>query len=162
MGVSTDAILFYGYCWDEEADLMDRIREGDDNSSGWAEVILRRRGEHDPWDGYPAGEGLPYAEKRAMQTAWIEDNRPSIDAWGEARKAVEREHPVSLGHHCSGECSMPYLAAFSLCASRGYPKAVELPPVDPAWREALDAWLALFGIEKPQPEPKWWLVSFWG
>src|SRR4051812_17268927 len=111
MGVSTDAILFYGYCWDEEGELLGR-GDGDDRPE-WAEVVLRKRGVANPWDAYPnaeIGAIRGYQQQRAAGEAWVAAHRAELDAWDEARKAVEAEFGCEIGAHCSDGCPMPYVA----------------------------------------------------
>jgi hypothetical protein len=158
MGVSTDAILFHGYCWDDETTLFE---DGE-----WAEAVLKKRGVHNPWDDYPPEiERVPdYEQRRKAGEEWTAVNRSRLDDWYAAKKAVEEEFGVEVGGHCSGDCSMPYVAIKGAgeTAHRGYPKEVPDLAVDPTWAAKLDRFLAEFGIEKPHPEPKWWLVSYWG
>lgn len=162
MSVSTDAILFYGYCWNEE-DL--ELVEGE-----WEEVILKKRGEVNPWDSMPKDleEYLPgetYAGKRARGDAWIGKYRKEIDEWHEKKEKVRKEFGVDRCFHCSGGCSMPYIAVkeVGVTANRGYPEAIDpsMFAIQPEWKDKLDRFMKELGIEKPQPEPQWWLVSWW-
>lgn len=158
MGVNTDAVLFYGYCWKEEdVDLFP------DEEAEWPELILRKRGERNPWRDFPKEiEDLhPYAAQKAAGERWVKENETTIDAWRDKVKAVEEEFGVLLDTHCSGGCPMPYLSARACSASRGYPEEVTSLEVDPSWDGKLDRWLEEFGIEKPHDGPRWWLVSYW-
>ena len=175
MGVSTNAILFYGYCWSEEdvelfrnpefgGDDDEGLKEGD--SPEWTERVLLKRGEKNPWNNLPAEfAALPYQEKRKAQEKWIADHRAELDAWSAKKDAVEKEFDIVVSSHCSGDYSMPYLAAngSSVIACRGYPEEVDLATlkVDPEWNAKLDKFIAEFGIEKPHEKPTWWLVSYW-
>jgi hypothetical protein len=163
MGVSTDAVLFYGYCWDDEIDIFHGLEDSHD--SDWAKVILRRRGVVDPWDKYvePA-RSMPYQDQRAYADRWCEEHRAELDAWHDAQRDVEKEFGVEVDFHCSGNASMPYIHATggALLARRGYPEEVSGLLVDPTWDAKLDRFMAEFGIEKPHDKPRWWLVSYWG
>jgi hypothetical protein len=160
MGVSTDAVIFFGYCWEEEQ----RLIEGDEE---WPTLILLKRGEKNPWGDYPKGlDDLPFAESRAAGDKWSKANRAALDAWRAKRDAVEKEFGVEVGQHCSDSCSMPYLEIVSagFMARRGYPEELDVSKLTekPEWTAMLDRWLAELGIEKPQDRPRWWLVSWWG
>lgn len=163
MSVSTNAVLFYGYCWDEE-DL--ELVDGD-----WEETVLKKRGVVNPWDAMPKelDEYLPgetISGKRAREEAWTNAHRSEIDEWYAAKQKVREEFDVDISHHCSGECSMPYVAVkeVGVTASRGYPETIDpsMFVVKSEWKEKLDRFMEELEIEKPQPEPKWWLVSYWG
>lgn len=153
MGVSTDAILFYGYCWDEEwAGLLPSDEEGGDEAK-WPKVILRRRGVANPWDSYPS------EESRAA------DRRAELDAWYAAKAAVKEEYGCDIGRHCSGDCPMPFVSVGKVYeARRGYPEEVASLEVGADWGERLERFMADLGIARPdgQDAPRWWLVSYWG
>ena len=167
MSVSTDAILFYGYCWSEETVLFEDDRGGME----WPERILRKRGEVNPWDAYPndVDNIMPWTERRELQDKWVKEHREAIDAWHDKQKAVQGEFGnVDLHWHCSDGSPMPYLSIEESGASarRGCPEEIrpELLMLRDwqAWDAALDKWLAEFAIEKPHDRPRWWLVSYWG
>lgn len=167
MGVSTDAVLFWGYCWGEED--VDIFQGAVPDDAEWEQVVLARRGFVNPWDAARDLDtclpGERYEQKQARAKVWTDANRAEIDAWYEAKNAVAAEFGVEVGSHCSGECPMPYLTvpAARILAHRGYAKAINgLPTADPEWRAKLDRFVAEFGIKKPHPEPRWWLVSYWG
>lgn len=176
MGVSTNAVLFYGYCWGEESELFERPMNRRGELMEWPEIILQRRGVKNPWDDAPADldEYLPretYDQQQARAKAWTDAHRAELDAWYAAKRAVEAEFEVEIGSHCSGECSMPYLAVTDqpIVATRGNPEEIDidrliLDSTGPAtiWTQKLDRFIAEFGIEKPHPAPKWWMVSYWG
>ena len=163
MGVFTNAILFYGYCWDEEVDLFEAHRLDEDDEAEWPELLLRKRGEQNPWMAFPDEkiEVLPYAQRQAATDRWVAEHRAELDEWDAKRNGVDMEFDVELGDHCSGECSMPYLAAWELVAYRGCPQDASLPVPAAEWDEQLNRFLAEFGITPPQAQPGWWLVSYW-
>lgn len=163
MSVSTDAILFYGYCWKDEGDSIDT---GGEDGDGWVETILKKRAERNPWDDYPESisQIRDYGEKKRAGDEWIKANRAALDAWNDKKKAVEDEFGVELDSHCSGEYPIPYLYVKDgrAIANRGYPQEVTNLRVQPEWDEMLNKWLAEFRIDKPHDAPRWWLVSYWG
>lgn len=163
MGVSTDAILFYGYCWDDEAVDLGKLDAANELEcfDDWVEHVLADRGVSNPWDAYPEEElsKLPYSERQRHGDAWCEANKTAIEHRRRAEKVVREDMAVELLSHGSGDYAMPYLSAWKIVARLGHPRVAELPAVDPVWREKLDAWLAYFEIEPPQDVPRFWLVS---
>lgn len=160
MGQSTDAVIFYGYCWDDECDLFD------DPEVEWPEIIAIERGHKNPWKFFPPEiEKLPYEQKEIASKQWCDENRQIIDGWYAIKKKIEKEFGVDIGSHCSGECSIPYvhIPESEITAHRGYP--VELSnqslQVDASWDERLDAFMKALKIERPHKVPGWRLVSWW-
>ncbi len=160
MGVSTDAILFYGYAWSDQADLVPFLPE----DGGWEELIARRRGHVNPWDEWvePAPQ-MTYAARERLSKKWSDDNRTRLDGWYKAKADVKAEFGVDIHSHCSGDYPMPYIAVNDshLCASRGNPQEVEKLQVGPDWNDKLIRFAAELGIALPEGGPKWWLVSYW-
>jgi hypothetical protein len=158
MSVSTDAILFYGYCWNEEGNLLES--EDEDGDSEWPKVVLRKRGLKSPWD--------EYTKRCVSATEWIKVNRVQLDAWSDACRALEEEFGCDIYRHCSGDCPIPYVAITKARqrVSCGYPEPVlaRTLTADSAWAAMLDRFLAELGIAKPegQEQPQWWLCSYWG
>jgi hypothetical protein len=161
MSVSTDALLVYGYIWDDEHDLFD----GDDE---WDKRIAKQRGVVNPWDAYPAEfEKLPYAERKAKGEEWRAANRGALDAWYAARKAISEEYGVEIDRHGSNQWSVPILkiAGAGFTAARGYPKSVTADnlTVDPTWDDKLRRFATDLGIDTSEAEgPGWFLASWWG
>jgi hypothetical protein len=149
MGVSTDAILFYGYCWDEPRDMPE----------SWEDTVAVRRGAKNPWDSYQ------WAGGEAM-SRWCRENKEALDDWYRAKEAVEKEFGCDIHYHCSGDFSIPYVSveASRVVALRGYPQQIKMPPEQdtPLWDRQLEKFLSELEIEKPQEAPAWWLVSYWG
>lgn len=161
MGQSADAILFYGYVWDDEHDIFAGTDIDDD---GWVAAVARRRGHADPWLNYPSVEGLTYEAQRKIGDAWTAANRAALDAWRDVKASVELEFAIEVFDHCSSECRMPAVAAMRYEASRGNPVQIDAATltIDPAWDERLDRWFAEMGVKKPHDRPGWYLVSYWG
>lgn len=168
MGVSTDGIIFYGYCWEDEVRLFDGEQD-------WDRLIARKRGHVDPWSEFPKeledSEHLryvrDYAKRNELVEKWKAEHRAELDAWYELLRGIEAEYGVELSYHCSDGCSMPYLHIKDeeITARRGYPVELNTDTafrVSPEWGEKFDRWLTEMGITKPHPEPRWWLVSYWG
>lgn len=158
MGQSTNGVLFYGYCWEDQ-------QEFDTDRDAVVKAILAGRGHPDPWDAHYTGPEPYEAYKRWAATP---EGREEVGAYRELRQKAEAELGVDWGEHCSGEYGIPYLYALGTekTAYRGDREPVDPAAlaVDPAWRERLDAFLASQRIEPPEGEnqPGWWLVSYWG
>lgn len=163
MGVSTDAMLFYGYVWEDEAELFD----GDDETE-WEEIIAVRRGTANPWDAYPQEiERLPYDEKRREGDRWTTEHRAELDAWYAARKAISAEYGVEIDRHGSGEWSVPVvkIAGAGHTASRGSPHQLTTADlaVDPEWDGKLHRFITDLGIDTSEAKgPGWFIASWWG
>ncbi len=125
MGTSTDAILFYGYCWDEEA------------RSPW-EI-----GKDEPSDDDE------YWEDRYAQASGLN---------GPAEPSL-----CTVGHHCSGDAPMPYVAIRSseIRSWRGHMNDVKSLAVDPKWDATLAEFCRVLDIDVSDMKPAWWLVSNW-
>jgi hypothetical protein len=168
MGVSTDAIVFYGYCWDDECRLLP---EGSDE---WTAVVLRGRGVRRPWDDFPKELNDPshpqyvhdYDRRKTAADQWTTDHRAELDEWYAANRAAKAEFGCDTDTHCSGDYPIPYVfvVASRVSAARGHPRELDPATVAarPEWGGMLDRFLAALAVERPHPEPKWWLVSYWG
>lgn len=165
MGVSTNAILFYGYCWDEEG--VELLPEGKD----WDDVVAEKRGHFNPWQRFvePTGHAkdmAEYKERERIAKAFGDEHRAEIDAYYAVEKAIREEFACDIGHHCSGECSIPYIYVKEThkVARRGCPETIN--PQDllhkPTWNNALIAFCQELGIKWPTNQgAQWWLVSYW-
>jgi hypothetical protein len=159
MGQSTDAMVFYGYCWPDED------TEFDTDLDEVVKAILASRGHADPWDAHYVGP-KPFDAYKAW--AATQEGAAEVESYRALKAAVEQELGVDWGSHCSGECSMPYLFIrdTEITANRGYPKPLDPGSftVDPSWKGKLDAFLESQGIEPPEGEnqPGWWTASWWG
>lgn len=173
MSQSTDAILFYGYCWDDETELWDK-----DQHDEWYEALAKRRGITSPWDFYRDSGAetehglLPYKDQKVAYEAWKIDVgfEPMLTEWDSVKDAIEAEHPdISVGSHCSCDYPMPYvcIAVTKQRASRGSPVAFD--PSNMALDEDIINWLDPLGkfvealdIDVSNAEgPGWFLVSNW-
>lgn len=165
MGTSTDAILFYGYVWDDE----DRPNpwpdaDGDgDEPEDWEARLARLSGLTEPTVAFtgrrfgPGGVELPLSpEEQAADDAW--------GAYFTAQSALVAATGCTVRHHCSGDYPMPYVAiAWSVTmAWRGFPVEITGLAVKPEWREMLDAFCRTMGIDTAGKKLGWWLVSYWG
>ena len=144
MGVSTDAILAFGFdlgLEDEPPAFLQQ--EGEDAPSlDFEEFIQQEAGIQ-----YPHGFGY---------------GTPEYDAYYQAKKAAIEACPVDLIMHCSHEYPMYFLAVRGTesKAYRGSPTKVEAAPIEPAQVQAMREWCGAHGIE--WQEPAWHIFSMWG
>lgn len=171
MGQSTDAILFYGYCWDEETARPWTIGKDDDEDDEecWEERYAKARGLERPSTPYPYPERtVPRTRENNYSdtpTDYSADELAAIELyrqfWDAKRKLAEQS-ACMVDTHCSADYPMPYVCirASRLVSNRGDMTPVTSLAVDPTWREKLDTFCALLGII-PKGEPGWFLVSDW-
>ena len=164
MGVSTDAIVVYGYVCDEEERPWD-VEGGAD----WDEVLDAKVDAQpevvgfgsDPWDTTPG------QDDRAVFKAWLRETYAERMALYAKRAAIaERlKHGCDIDWHCSDGCPMPYvyIVGSRVVASRGDPVELKSLEVGADWDERLKAFVAEFGMTPPSDAgPRWWLMSWWG
>lgn len=183
MSYSNKAIVFYGYCWGSEdadhdlrraflstAGRFDEIDKLDDfdlepTEVEWPEMLARSRGHSNPWDHFqPCQPNERDADCEARTQAWLDEHGAEVDAWHALLRDLVSESGVALDYHGVLDSTKPHLLAIGSEIDVCGWDAVELLQrhADPKWRENLDRWLAEFGIEPPQPEPRWWLVASYG
>lgn len=170
MGQSTNAILFYGYCWDDETSRPWTIGKeyDDEDEDGWDDRLARIRGLTEPARTYPTRE-VP----RTRDNGWDatpKDYSPEetsiIEEWRSywaAKRAIAAASPVEVLTHCSGECPMPYVCVKEarIVSARGDMTEVFPLDVDPQWKWSLLEFCEEMGIDVSEKEPAWWLVSNW-
>lgn len=170
MGTSTDAMLFYGYIWEDEFELFpadDPEGEGD-NDAEWEEIIAARRGILNPWCDFPSEIGrLPYPEQERAGKRWTDGHRAELDAWHEAKKGISLEYGVEIDHHGSDSWSVPIvkIAGAGYTAARGYPHKVAVADlaVGPEWDGKLRRFTGDLGIDTSEAQgPGWFIASRWG
>jgi hypothetical protein len=159
MGMDPSAIVFYGYCWNEEKQLLP-VGEYE-----WQVCILKQRGIHNPWQAGIA----PYSNNRTAWDEWNKAHESEITAYREQRKAVELEFPVDIGRHghCETTCSHICIKSSRFSAAAGWGSSFDPAPMakeNTEWDAAINAFLSELGIEKPdgQDKPQWWLVAYYG
>ena len=176
MTVATDAILFYGYCWDDEAhapweiDVRGRPakEETDEDESDWETRYARLKGCLPPSAAFPdravpptrenGYDSTPKDYSRAEQ-AIIDQHR----AYGEAKRKIVAKSPCVVGTHCSASCPMPYVAVRTseTHSHRGHPSKIAGLAADPSWNQVLAEFCAEMGIKIGNKKAAWWLVSAW-
>jgi hypothetical protein len=166
MGQSTNAILFYGYCWDEEEACPWKIGRGDadeDDADDWEARYARTKGCVPPLAKFPdrvAADGYSTPKDYSAEEQAIIDQHTAY--WDEKRGLAEAA-VCCVDTHCSGECPMPYVAvkASQTTSWRGHMKEITSLAVDPSWDAELAAFCAAMGIKTDGKKAAWWLVSNW-
>lgn len=136
MGVSTDAIIAFGFDLGEERPGW--LLTGDD----WDAVVARDAGLCRP------------------ETKNYDD--PAWSQYWDAKKAAVAVCPVELVYHCSWEYPMYFLAVYGtkLKAYRGSPTTFKLRDPGAPTIAGMEQWCAAHGVE--WRTPGWYLMSMWG
>lgn len=160
MGVSTNALLVYGYDLGGLGDAAGwQIREIDDDgepATTWYTV---------PEDAETA-DFIEQAEIRLLVAngltgSWCDDD------YFERKREAQQRCGVTIERHCSDACTMYLLVAMDWTANRGYPVKVEPehlanPELIHHCAANLERALGVLGITPAQEEPGWILASWRG
>ncbi|MBR7833459.1 hypothetical protein KDL01_09295 [Actinospica durhamensis] len=150
-------IIFYGYCWEQSNDPppfdLDAVLEWE---SEHVRIELAALGF--TFENYMAYSAR-IAEPGGTEAYGVYANGRRV-----AQEAIERELGASMSFHGSSDYPTPYLRAFG--AKLWYTSGAApidlaiLNSVDPAWKTALDRYLAIHGIEPPEStnQPGWWVT----
>jgi hypothetical protein len=163
MGQSTNAIIFFGICLDQET-----YRPYEDPlDEEWEVRYARLMGVRKPEKPYPE---RPYSQRAAPN--YTDDEKAIIDhysAYFEAKHDVVRKSPVQMDTHCSGDCPMPflYIEGTRLLAHRGFPQKID--PINlmvnqdtmNIWNEQIIEFAQKMGIDIKGCVSGWYLVSDW-
>lgn len=174
MGQSTNAILFYGYAWEEEESKPWNIGkefegEGyDDSDEDWEERYARLRGLAPPSRPFPPRE-VPRTRENGFSstpTDYTAEEQSIIDeyrAFWKAKGELVETEPCAVDSHCSGDCPMPYVAIKDsvTTAHRGSVEHITSLDVGPTWEADLRAFCERMGIDVGDQAPGWHLVSMW-
>ena len=137
MGQSTDAILFYGYCWTDEGSPPWRDEDEDEDED---DRYVRLAGFDEEWTSGDDG----YFKRKAKVLA----------------KATGK-----IVRHCSGDCTMYGVAVKGtvMRAWRGDPQEIDPAKMNPKpeWAENLRVYCEHMGIDPGDQKPAWHLVSWW-
>jgi hypothetical protein len=173
MGVSTDAILFYGYCWDEEDarnpwEIGCGDEDEDEDEDDWEARYARAKGCLPPAQPYPERTVTP-----TQANGW--ESTPKNYSFNEkalikqhetywtAKDKIAKASPCLVDRHCSASCPMAYVAVKKsvTTSNRGDPSEITSLAVDPAWNGQLAEFCETLGIKTKGKKAGWWLVSDW-
>lgn len=160
MGNDADAILFYGYAWDDERRLVGHETE-------WQEVIAKSRGLQDPWASYPKTDHLPYQQREEAGSRWRAEHRAELDAWRQAKRDIAEEYGCEIGRSGSSEFSVPHICirASEVRGSWDGPTPVhpDTMVVGSDWNAKLERFAADLSIDLLEAQgPGWFLVAYYG
>lgn len=165
MGISTDAIVAYGWASEVE-DEPEMPWEDDDNVNDYEEALAAKAGLVDPYSLYT---GDPYSNEEyqawresvgnfdELRTAWYEGKKVEVEKWG-----------CAVDTHCHSDYGMPYIFVkeSQVNCSRGDvehldPHLLLHRPIEGGWDEKLRAFVDHLGIDVSElGEPGWFLVSY--
>lgn len=164
MGVSTNAILFYGYFWENEESIDDIL--------GKPENISDLEFE----ENYPPevfrdlcykvrGQKRPESWERPDWDSLSKDEQSQI--WDEQKKAdADVTFGTEMDIHCSSSFPLLYLAVSEshISARRGYPACVNsrVCADTSEWDKRLDQIVETMSIDVEGRERGWHIASFWG
>lgn len=171
MGTSTDAILFYGYVWEDETSRPwtigkeydeDSDESQDEEDDSWEERYANAMGLKRPEAKFPDGV---YNVKTGQYDHPTED-QPLLDeysAYWKAKYELAAASPVMVDTHCSCECPMPLVAIREsyTCSSRGDATEITSLKKKPEWNKQLKTFCKVMGIDVKGKKPGWFLVSNW-
>ena len=178
MGVSTDAILFYGYCWDDE-DVSSPWKIGDDvaedenededeDKDDWESRYARAKGCLPPSTPFPDRTVKPTRENGWNSTPkdYSAAAQAIIDqqtAYWSAKQKIADASPCLVDRHCCASCPMAYVAVKTAVTTsyRGVPHEITSLAIDPAWNGQLTEFCTAMGIKIEGMKAGWWLVSDW-
>jgi hypothetical protein len=155
MGVSTDAILAYGYDLGGDEDGW-KVRE----AGKYGELELDWLDEEDDF--------TEQAMDRIRAAAGFTETDWQAEGYFDRKHAAEAAAGVEIEMYCSDEAPMYLLAAKVHTVSRGHIKdaAALMAGADDATRREWDAKLAAavaaLGMTPVQEKPAWLLCSYWG
>ena len=153
MGVSTDAILFYGIAYDDNENTFDlEIENGE-----WEDLLLSKVGMADD-SGLFNKEG-DYAMPEGKERKAAEKKR---DDWHEKKTKYLDSLGVEVGIHCSIDYPMyrVVVCESEIRVPRGYIEHVTALDVGEDWDDKIKYFCKLLGVKYKKPQ--WNLVSFWG
>lgn len=160
MGVSTDALLVYGFnlggIEDAEGWQIREVDEDGDPTASWYTT---------PEDAEEV-DFIEQAEIRLLVAHGL-TGRWSDDDYHERKREAQQHCGVTFERHCSDSCTMYLMVAMDWTANRGYPVKIEPAHLaDPELlyhcRGNLARALDILGITPTQDEPGWILASWKG
>lgn len=153
MGVSTNAILLYGYnlggCEGEW-----KVRETDE----YGALVL-------DWYDWDHEDGfIGQAENRLLAASGFTETDWRADGYFDRRREAENALGVEFGFYCSDNCPMYALATHMTTVSRGNieqidPDAMIRGPVEHGWDAKLRNALTVLGLTPTQEQAAWLLCS---
>lgn len=168
MGQSTNAILFYGFCWEESGEPWNVGKDYDDHDdqdSSWEDRYARLKGLKEPTVKYPERRGKDgYSSPKDEE--YTPDELAAKKAhqafWAEKRELIEKLI-IECDTHCCSEESMPYVCikASKIVTHRGSMNEITSLEIKSEWEQELRAFCEFMGIDVSGAKLAWWQVSDW-
>ncbi len=168
MGISANAILFFGYTWKTDLSELEHFEPIESADGEWAQVVLINRGEENPWDDY---EGLTVPnDPDAPDAKWeprvfTENGRVLVDQWYRRKQDVEEEYGVEYFTHGSQAYRIPALAVKGVkrvAYGDSLRIDVESLVIPTDGYAKLSRWMTDLGIPTDEADgPGWFLVTEW-
>lgn len=171
MGQSTNAVLFYGFCWTEETSTPWTIGKDDyddDDDEDWEERYARLKGLVEPTvkfperrakDGYSTPKDSEYTPEELAA-------KNEHSAFWSAKHDLVAASVVEIDRHCHGDCPMPYVCIRKSQVTNYRGDMTVITPdtlkVGDDWDAQLAAFCDLMGIDIKDMKPAWFMVSYWG
>lgn len=163
MGQSANAILFYGFCWNEESDKVWTLgkEDGEDEDDSWEERFMRLKGLPPPEEPFPQGRTIPGSYSERSYTLEEQVIKEKYQLYWEQKSDLVKTSHCLVDSHCHYECPMPYVAIKDsvLKASSGDPEKVTSLATNIVWDIYLREFCSLMGIDVTDMQVGWWLVS---
>jgi len=156
MGVSTDAIIFYGIPGAEDGTEIEGLYPYEGLTDEQESLMERLKNDCDS----------TLLELYGFMEKWRSDFKGNErDEYYERRKKVQDQILCDIGFHCSDSYSMPYIyyKGAGAYASRGYTVDISgmiLTMPNPEWDIEIKSFCEKIKVNYTQP--KWYLVSWWG
>ena len=154
MGVSTNAVIFYGILIDEDG-CECQFNDVEDINEHYAKKI-----------GWVSDDGGLFTDGNYTLFDNQADEKKARKIWEKNRDELHKitgDCDVELAYHCSGEYPMHYVGVkeSETFARRGYPVQLdeETLNIEPDWADKLKDYCKIMDIE--YKEPSWHLVSYW-
>lgn len=173
MGQSTNAVLFYGYCWDEETSEPWNIGKDDeeekdstDDDEDWETRYANLKGLKEPAEAYPERHATPFF---STPRNWTPEEQVIVDkysAYWDAKTDLAESSGCEVDLHCHGDAPMPYVCIkkSQITTYRGDMTVItqDTLKVEHDWDQQLVAFCDLMGIDVKDKKPAWYMVSYWG
>ena len=143
MGISTDAILAYGYDLGE-----------------WESMDYPEWFDEDDEDAAFSEQAMKHLLKEAgfTETDW------KVEGYWNRKNEAEKNLGIEITYYCSYDYPMYILSAKEFRAYRGDAVKIDYADltIDSEWNEKLRWALDKLGVPASDDEPSWFLVSMWG
>ena len=159
MSESTDAILFYGYCWSDEL-LHPWSTDDDDDDEEWEDRYSLAKGLAPPLKEYPTRTTKDYS----TPTDYSDEEKSIIEqhrSYWKARAELVESSGCTIDWHCDDYCKIPYVAVreSEIINSRGDASEINSLYVHQGWNNQLEDFCKVMGFNTDGMKLTWWMAS---